>query len=238
MAADDANHQRCAYSSTDPPSYGAHGHRTLRRRSGESPEHSRLRWPFWLVALSAGLTLGACSASGQAPAVPVSATPVPATPVYATPAFALPTPNLLLGPVFEGQVGMPFTFKDAMGDVMTVSLIGVMYGPQGTTDTSPGIAYRWVGAKFKIVGISGTSSGTPNADSSLIPVPSDTQTYRPDSSGVITGCPSFQGSYTVNAGETSTGCVIFKGPWDDRWERIEWRARLGGTSVSWYVPEA
>lgn len=122
----------------------------------------------------------------------------------------MPTANLLLRPVFE----TPFTFKDAMGDVMNVSLIGVMYGPQGTADISPGIAYRWVGAKFKIVGISDTSSGAPNADISLIPVPSDTETYRPDPSGVMAGCPSFR--YRVTAGQTSIGCVIFRGPWDDR----------------------
>jgi hypothetical protein len=53
-----------------------------------------------------------------------------------------------------------------MGNVMTVSLIGVMYGPQGTADISPSIAYRWVGAKFKLVGISqhairSVSSGHP-----------------------------------------------------------------------------
>jgi hypothetical protein len=216
----------------DSPRYDAHGPGAL-GRLGESPEHSRLRWPFWLVALTAGLTLGACSGAGQAPAAPVSATPVSATPVHATPGSAMPTANLLLRPVFE----TPFTFKDAMGDVMNVSLIGVMYGPQGTADISPGIAYRWVGAEFKIVGISGTSSGAPNADISLIPVLSDTETYRPDPSGVMAGCPGFRGGYTVTAGQTSIGCVIFRGPWDDRWQRIEWRAGSGATPVSWYVPE-
>jgi len=150
---------------------------------------------------------------------------------------ATPTPNSLQEPVFEGQVGTPFTFKDAMGDAMTVSLIGVTYAPQGTADQSPGIGYRFVGAKFKIVGISGTSSGDANSDASLIPVLSDTQTYRPDVSGVITGCSNFNGgSYMVTAGQTSIGCVVFKGPWDDRWARIEWRAGAGGTPATWYLP--
>ncbi len=227
MNADDATHQRWACIN-DSPRSGAHDHRTL-RRLGEGPEHSYPRWPFCL-ALGAGLTIGACSPSGQAPATPVSATPVSATPT----SNSLDNP---IFPLFEGLAGTPFTFTDAAGNVMTVSLIGVMYGPQGTADTSPGIAYRWVGAKFKIVGISGRFSGVPIADASLIPVPSDTQTYRPDVNGVLIGCPSFRGSYTVTAGQTIIGCVIFKGPWDDRWERIEWRAGLGATPGTWSPPE-
>jgi hypothetical protein len=74
--------------------------------------------------------------------------------VSTRPVSATPTPNSLQKPVFWGPPGAPFTFTDAMGNVMTVSLIGVMYGPQGTADISPSIAYRWVGAKFKLVGIS------------------------------------------------------------------------------------
>jgi len=58
----------------------------------------------------------------------------------------------------------------------------------------------------------GTSSGVPNTDASLIPVPSDTETYGPAPSGVISGCPSFGGSYTVTAGHTSIGCVISRVP--------------------------
>jgi len=199
-----------------------------RSNGASGPELSHLRWPFWLVALVAGLTLAACSASGQAPATPGSATPVPAT----------PTPASSQEPVFVGAaVRTPITIKDATGDVMTVSLIGMIYGPQGTADTSPGIAYHWVGAKLEIVGVSGTSSGDANADASLIPIPSDTETYRPDVNGVITGCPNFNGGhYTVTAGQTSVGCVIFKGPWDDRWERVVWHAGLGGAPASWSVP--
>jgi hypothetical protein len=221
MAADDATDQRLAGGGKDPPRYGGDGRRTL-RRPRESPQHSHPRWPFWLVALGAGLTLGACSASGQVPATPMSATAVSAT----------PTPNSLQGPV-----GTPFTYKDATGNVMTVSLIGVTYAPQGTADQSPGIGYRFVGAKFKIVGISGTSSGDANSDASLIPVLSDTQTYRPDVSGVITGCSNFNGgSYMVTAGQTSIGCVVFTGPWDDRWARIVWRSGAGGTPATWDLP--
>lgn len=141
-------------------------------------------------------------------------------------------------PVFAGTVVTPFTFKDATGNVMTVSFIGVIYGPQGTADISPGIGYRWVGAKFEIVGISGTSSGDANADAALIPVPSDTETYSPDVNGVITGCPNFNvGRYKVTAGQTSFGCVVFRGPWDDRWERIEWHVGFGGAPAIWPVPE-
>lgn len=144
----------------DSPGYGAHSHGTL-GRLGESPEHGHPRRPLWLVALGGELTLGACGASDQTPALHVSARSVSAT----------PTPNSLQEPVFWGPVGTAFTFQDATGNVMTVSLIDVMYGPQGTSDISPGIAYRWVGATFKIVGASDTSSGVPNAEASLSRAP-------------------------------------------------------------------
>ena len=144
----------------DSPGYSAHSHGTL-GRLGESPEHGHPRRPLWLVALGGELTLGACGASDQAPALHVSARSVSAT----------PTPNSLQEPVFWGPVGTAFTFQDATGNVMTVSLIDVMYGPQGTSDISPGIAYRWVGATFKIVGVSDTSSGVPNAEASLSRAP-------------------------------------------------------------------
>ena len=141
-------------------------------------------------------------------------------------------------PIFEGTVVTPFTFKDATGNVMTVSLIDVIYGPQGTADISPGIGYRWVGAKFEIVGISGTSSGDANTGALLIPGPSDPETYGPDVNGVITGCPNFNGGrYKVTAGQTSFGCFVFRGFWDDRWDRIEWRVGFGGAPAMWRVPE-
>ena len=102
MAADDATHRRRA--SDDPPRDGAYGYRTVRLLY-RGPELSHPRWQFWLVALSAGLALGACAStprpqptSTQRPQ-PTS-TPRPEAPIPISPSLDS-SANLLNNGSFE-----------------------------------------------------------------------------------------------------------------------------------------
>jgi hypothetical protein len=143
---------------------------------------------------------------------------------------ATPTPNNL-----ERPVGASFTDTDSSNNEMTVTLMSVQDPATGADQyTTPDNGKRFVAARFKIVGKSGTFSDDANSNATVIG--SDSQTYQADFSNVK-GCTNFNsGSYTVTAGQTSIGCVVFQVPKGVKVAQIEWGALFGGGAPAiWMV---
>lgn len=116
---------------------------------------------------------------------------------------------------------------------MTVTLMQVMDPAHGTMYESPTTGDRFVGGKFRIVGVSGTFSDDANIDASLIG--SDNQTYSADFDS-IAGCTDFNsGTYTVTSGQTSVGCVTFQLPVGVTIAQIQWGGFLSGAPGVWTV---
>jgi len=140
-----------------------------------------------------------------------------------------PTPNTL-----EGPVGTPFTDTDASGNVMSVTLNAVADPARGANSyTVPNNGFRFVAAKFTIVGVSGTFTDDANSDAVLIG--SDGQTYSFDGNSVY-GCTNFNyGQYTVAANQRSVGCVVFQVPNGIKVAQIEWGAAFGNAPAIWDV---
>jgi hypothetical protein len=160
-----------------------------------------------------------------------TSTPAPPSTTKAAPS---PTPspsNSLSGPIGT-------TFRVTNGsNVVDVSLTKVIDPAQGADQyTTPDPGKRFVGAVFKLKGVTGSSSDDANSDASLLG--SDGQTYSPDFND-IAGYTNFNsGEFNVSAGETSVGAVVFQVPSGVKVSKIEWSATggFGGTPAEWQVP--
>ncbi len=132
----------------------------------------------------------------------------------------------------SGPVGTAFTDTDDSNNKMAVKLTHVMDPAQGADEfNTPDNGNRFVGAKFKITGLSGTFSDDANSDAVL--VGSNGQSYQPDFSD-IRGCTNFNaGSYSVSPGTSSVGCVVFQVPENVQASSIQWGSEFGGTPATW-----
>lgn len=131
-----------------------------------------------------------------------------------------------------GPVGTPLTATDGSGDVMNVALVQIVDPAQGANEfETPNNGFRFVGAKFKITGQSGTFSDDANNDAVI--VGSDGQSYTADFDD-IAGCTNFNdGDFAVTPGDSSTGCVTFQLPQNVKVASVQWGGELGGTPASW-----
>jgi hypothetical protein len=164
------------------------------------------------------LAQGLCAAAPTLCAAAATDTPAPAA-----------TPNDLTGPV-----GTAYTDTDSSGNVMTVTLTGMINPAHGADIyTTPDNGFYFVAAKFSITGVSGTSSDDANSDAAVIG--SDSQTYSPDFSDVR-GCTNFnEGEYSVATGATSVGCVVFQVPNGVTVASVQWGGGYGGTPAVWTI---
>jgi len=131
-----------------------------------------------------------------------------------------------------GPVGTPFTDTDSSGNVMGVTLVQIIDPAPGANEfATPNNGSRFVGAKFKITGQSGTFSDDANNDAVI--VGSDGQSYTADFDD-IAGCTNFNGGdFTVTPGASSTGCVTFQVPQNVKVASVEWGGEFGGTPATW-----
>jgi Domain of unknown function (DUF4352) len=117
---------------------------------------------------------------------------------------------------------------------MKGTLTQVMDPAQVGPYTTPTNGDRFVGAKFTIVGVSGTFSSDADLDATLIG--SDGQTYSPDFSA-LAGCTNFNhGTYSVTPGASTTGCVAYQVPTGVHVAQIQWGGFLNsGAPASWTI---
>jgi hypothetical protein len=174
---------------------------------------------FWAVGCGGSISAGSPTPTTQATGAATSPPTVAPT----------PTPSSL-----EGPVGTPFTDTDAQSNVMSVTLTQVIDPAKGSSSyTTPDNGKRFVGAKFKIVGVSGTFSSDANSFASVIG--DDSQSYSPDFSD-IAGCTNFNsGEFSVTPGASSVGCVVFQVPNSVKVAHVQWGAAFGGAPAIWDV---
>lgn len=185
-----------------------------------------------LLISVAGTTavLTACGASVSKSSAPATSAAAPST----TSAAPSPTPspsNSLSGPV-----GTSFRVTDG-SNVMDVTLTKVIDPAQGADQyTTPDPGKRFVGAVFKLKGVTGSFSDDANSDASL--QGSNGQTYSPDFNN-IAGYTNFNsGEFNISTGEKSIGAVAFQVPNGVKITKIEWSATggFGGSPAEWQVP--
>jgi hypothetical protein len=131
-----------------------------------------------------------------------------------------------------GPVGTPYTDTDAQNNEMSVTLTQVIDPAQGANEfDTPDNGNRFVGAKFKIAGMSGSYSDDANSDAVVIG--SDGQSYTPDFND-IAGCTNFNaGAFSVSPGTSATGCVAFQVPQGVTVASVQWGGGFGGTPATW-----
>jgi hypothetical protein len=186
------------------------------------------------LAVSTVLSIAACGstmstltthkAAATTPAATPATTPAP-TPVAQTTTTSSSTS-------LTGPVGTPYTDTDAQNNEMSVTLTQVIDPAQGANEfDTPDNGNRFVGAKFKIAGISGSFSDDANSDAVVIG--SDGQSYTPDFSD-IAGCTNFNaGGFSVSPGTSATGCVAFQVPQGVTVASVQWGGAFGGTPATW-----
>jgi hypothetical protein len=115
---------------------------------------------------------------------------------------------------------------------MSVKLTHVIDPAKGANEfDTPDNGKRFVGAKFKIRGVSGSFSD--DANSEAVVVGSNGQSYQPDFSD-IAGCTNFNdGEFDVTPGTSSIGCVVFQVPERIKVASIQWGGSFGGTPATW-----
>lgn len=182
-----------------------------------------------LAVAAAMLVIAGCGSIAK------SAAPATKTPTAHAKAKAIPTPSNSL----SGPVDTTYTVTDQSGNKISVALTRVIDPAQGSDQfTTPDNGNRFVGAVFKIMGLSGTFSDDANNDATLIG--SNGQTYSADFNS-IAGYTNFNsGEYNVSAGEKSVGAVTFQVPIAVKVAKIEWSANggFGGAPAEWQVPAA
>jgi hypothetical protein len=159
--------------------------------------------------------------------------PAHTAPAAAASSAAAPSPT----PSLSGPVGTSYTVTDPSGNKISVTLTRVIDPAQGADQfTTPQSGSRFVGAVFKIKGISGTFSDDANNDATVIG--SNGQTYTADFDS-IAGYTSFNnGQFSVSAGESSVGAVTFQIPLAVKVSKVEWSANggFGGAPAEWLIP--
>jgi hypothetical protein len=125
-----------------------------------------------------------------------------------------------------GPVGTSFLTTYPQNNKMSVTLTHVI-DPAPGLQTTPDKGKRFVGAAFKIVGLSGTYSDD-DTYSDVIVIGSDGRIYKSNSSG-ITGCTI--GSFQVRPGQRLFGCVVVQVPNPVQVKSIRWS--MFGTNATW-----
>jgi hypothetical protein len=194
--------------------------------------HSRSRWAFWLVAVVASVSLGACAASRptiapSAPAAPTTAASSLASPALGISQLPPPTdPPLVPGApaphlAVELSVGTPYTFMGPSGDEMQVKFLGLIDNAQGTNGAHAAAGFRFVAAKLEILGAASSILVDANRDAFLMP--SDGNSASPQVNDFVKGCTNFhRGSYALDAGDVIDGCLVFQVFNDLRVRTMEW----------------
>lgn len=121
-------------------------------------------------------------------------------------------------------------------NTMAVYLTKVIDPAQGADQfTTPDSGKRFVGAVFKLKGLTGSMQDDANNDATLIG--SNGQTYQADFDD-IAGYTNFNsGEFNVSAGEKSVGAVVFQVPVGVKVSKIEWSATggFGGQPAEWII---
>jgi hypothetical protein len=187
-----------------------------------------------LVTVALGLSAAGCGNQIKATTTPAAP---PAAPVAQTDTSGTSTPptDTTSAAPLTGPVGKSFSDTDAQNNVMDVTLAQVVDPAQGANEfATPDAGKRFVAAKFKITGTTGTFSGDANNNATVIG--SDGQNYTSDVNDV-TGCTNFNyGEYNVSPGRSSVGCVVFQVPQSVKVANIQWGDGLGSTApATWTV---
>lgn len=133
-----------------------------------------------------------------------------------------------------GPVGTAYSDTDDSNNVMSVKLTQIIDPAKGANEfETPDNGKRFVGAKFKLTGTSGSFNDDANSDATL--VGSDGQSYTADFDD-IAGCTNFNGGdFTVTPHQTSVGCVVFEVPDSVHVRSVQWNSSLEGTPATWTV---
>jgi len=163
---------------------------------------------------AAGLAIGVLSSRGHGAAV-AAAPPPPRRP--------------------PAGIGSSFDVQDGSGDTYQVPLVKVVdpaQGAAGSYDT-PDSGTRFVGAVFRITGVSGSPKGD-DADNDAALVGSNGRTYTCDFND-IAGYGDFNdGEIQAAQGGTTTGAVSFQVPDGVQVTGVQWSPGNGfGTTVQW-----
>ena len=177
---------------------------------------------------------GCKATSVNSTAISTSTTAVSATGgTGSTPTTTSPTTT-----VPEAHVGS--TLKVSNGtQAAAVTLVKVIDPAAGADQfTTPNAGDRFVGVEITIDAINGTLTGDANSD--VVVIGSDNQTYTADFDS-IAGCTNFNnGEFTVAAGDTSTGCVTYQIPTGITVSKVQFipdgGVLPGVTAGQWLVP--
>jgi hypothetical protein len=132
-----------------------------------------------------------------------------------------------------GRIGSSFDVQDGIGDTYQVTLVKVVDPAQGGPFTSPDNGTRFVGAVFRITGVSGSPKGEDaNNDAAL--VGSNGKTYTCVFTD-LAGYANFNsGEIQVAQGATTTGAVSFQVPDGVKVTDVRWSPGDGfGATVQW-----
>ena len=121
----------------------------------------------------------------------------------------------------------------------SVTLVKVIDPATGADQyTTPNTGDRFVGVEISINSTNGTVTGDANSD--LLVIGSDNQTYTADFDS-IAGCTNFNnGEFTVTPGDTNTGCVTYQIPTGVTVSKVQFipggGMLPGVTAGQWLVP--
>jgi hypothetical protein len=132
-------------------------------------------------------------------------------------------------------IGSSFDVQDGNGDTYQVTLVKVVdpaQGAGGSYDT-PDSGTRFVGAVFRITGVSGSPKGD-DADNDAALVGSNGRTYTCDFDGIAGYGDFSDGEIQVAQGGTTTGAVSLQVPDGVRVTDVQWSPGNGfGATVQW-----
>jgi hypothetical protein len=132
-------------------------------------------------------------------------------------------------------IGSSFDVQDGSGDTYRVTLVKVVdpaQGAAGPFDT-PDSGTRFVGAVFRITGVSGSPKGD-DADNDAALAGSNGQTYTCDFNDIAGYADFNDGVIQVAQGGTTTGAVSFQVPDGVQVTDVQWSPANGfGATVQW-----
>ena len=155
------------------------------------------------------------------------------TPPASPAAKSSPTPAAPL----SGPVGTTYRVTDDNGNVMTVTLTKLIDPAQGTDQfTTPNNGFRFVGAVFRLKGVSGTFNDDANNDATVIGA--NGQSYTADFNSIAEYTNFNDGQFNLTPGQRSVGAVTFQVPVGIKVTSVQWSGTggFGGSSATWTLP--
>lgn len=192
-----------------------------------------------VVALVAGIAVGAATEGGHKASPGPMVSPVTST---ANPATTAPPPTpapSASSADLTGPLGTEYTItsQDQDGnstsyDVAAARIADPAKGADEFNTPDPG--KRLVGVEFTITGDTGYSTDDANSDAVIIG--DDGQSYTADFSSISEGTNFSNGDFGVRANQTQVGWVTFQVPQGVRVSSVQWQVGIDQQPAEWDLP--